>query len=336
MRWGRLGSGILTMALAAAIATPAAAVDPDRAAFRRPQTIPFPENAPYSLLVATLGKMVFFDPRVSKAQNMSCATCHNPSFGWEVPVERAIGGMNLPLTRQASTILNMAWVQPLFWDGRAPTLEIQAAGPMTAPMEMGATLPEVVARLIDVPAYRDGFNRAFPGKGLTEETLLTAVATYERTVVSGWSPFDKWVEGDESAISEAAKRGFAVFVGPGRCAVCHSGWNLTDNQFYDIGLDTDDIGRAAIEPNNPRAMHAFKTPTLRNVALRSPYGHNGRVDDLRAIIDHYVSGGMERPSLSEFMQPLALSEGDIDDLIAFLHSLTADEAAVPAPILPVH
>lgn len=308
----------------------------DRVDFRRPLTIPFPENAPYSPLVATLGKMLYFDPRVSGSQNMSCASCHNPSFGWEVPVEGAVGAQNVPLARHAPTILNSAWLGPFFWDGRAPTLEAQAAGPITADVEMNAPLEEVVERLAAVEVYSDGFDRAFPGEGLTEETILTAIATYERTVVSGWSPFDRWVEGDENAISASAKRGFEIFTGKAHCADCHTGWNMTDNLFHDIGLDTEDIGRAEYEPDNPLARHAFKTPGLRNITHRSPYGHNGSVYDLRTIIAHYSTGGIERPSLSPLMQPFELTAAETDDLVAFLETLTADEAAVPTPILPTN
>ena len=308
----------------------------DRSDYRRPDTIPFPDNAPYSLLVATLGKMLYFDPRLSGAQNMSCASCHNPSFGWETPVPGAVGAQNTPLGRHAPTILNMAWVSPYFWDGRAETLEEQAAGPIEADVEMNADIDEVVERLNDIEAYADGFRRAFPGEGLTVATMLRAIATYERTVVSGWSPFDRWVEGDEQAISAAAKRGFDLFTGKAHCADCHSGWNFTDNLFHDIGLETEDIGRAALEPDNPLAKYAFKTPGLRNMAHRSPYTHNGEVYDLREIIIHSIGGGIPRDSLSPLMRPLLLDAGEIDDLIAFMNTLTADEASVPAPILPTN
>lgn len=155
-------------------------------------------------------------------------------------------------------------------------------------------------------------------------------------MVSGWAPFDRWVEGDETAISEQAKRGFELFVGKAHCADCHSGWNMTENQFHDIGLYTEDIGRAALEPDNPLAMHAFKTPGLRNITHRSPYTHNGETFDLETIVRHYVSGGIERPSRSPLMRPLDLNEEEIADLLAFLATLTADEAAVPSPILPTN
>ena len=307
-----------------------------RADFRRPLDIPFPLDRPYDPQIATLGKMLFFDPRVSGAQNMSCASCHNPSFGWETPVDGAVGAMNTQLDRHAPTVLNQAWVHPYFWDGRADTLEEQAAGPITAAVEMNATFEQVVARLEQVSGYREWFERLFPGQGISQETITLSIATYERTIVSGWAPFDRWVEGDETAISAAAQRGFELFIGDANCAVCHTGWNFSDNQFYDIGLPTDDVGRLALEPENETQRHAFKTPGLRNIALRSPFMHNGSLHSLHDVLDHYASGGIQRPSLSPFMVSFAMDDQDIDDLVAFLESLTESTTEVPTPVLPAN
>lgn len=326
--------GICGAALAACL-LPSNAHAEDRSAFERPLVIPFPEDAPYSPLQATLGKMLFFDPRLSSAQNMSCASCHNPSFGWEVAIEGPVGAHDEMLPRQAPTILNSAWLPHFFWDGRAASLEEQAQGPITAALEMNARLDQVVERLGRLQTYRDGFERAFPGEGLTEETLLRAIATYERTVVSGWAPFDRWVEGDEDAISESAKRGFGLFVGEAGCAECHAGWNFTDHDFHDIGLPSTDVGRAAQAPADPRARFAFKTPSLRNIAHRAPYMHDGSLPDLESVVAHYVGGGASRLSRLQNIRPLDLDHGQVRDLVAFLETLTADESAVPAPVLPV-
>lgn len=308
----------------------------NRDAFQRPLTIPFPEDRPYNPQIATLGKMLYFDPRLSGAQNMSCASCHNPSFGWETPVDGAVGAMNTRLGRHAPTTLNQAWVHPYFWDGRAETLEEQAAGPITAEVEMNATFEEVIARLEQVEGYRTWFARLFPGDGITEGTITLAIATYERTIVSGWSPFDRWVEGNDSAISNAAKRGFELFVGEAQCAACHTGWNFTDNLFHDIGLPTDDIGRAEFEQENVAALHAFKTPGLRNISLRAPFMHNGSVANMREVIVHYSTGGIQRPSLSPRMVDFEPTEGDIFDLVAFLDTLTEEVTEVPTPVLPAN
>lgn len=332
MTLGRHIAFILASVLAAGPAAPDEVDD----SFRRPDTIPFPEDAPYDPRIATLGKMLFFDPRLSGGQNMSCASCHNPSFGWETPVAGAIGSHNRPLARHAPTTVNMAWVSPYFWDGRAASLEEQAAGPITAEVEMNATFEEVISRLSRVDGYRDWFGRLFPGEGITQATITRAIATFERTIVSGIAPFDRWVEGDDDAVSEDVRRGFALFTGAANCVACHSGWNFTDNRFHDIGLATGDPGRSAVDATDPGARHAFKTPGLRNVALRAPFMHDGQVETLDAVVRHYVEGGIDRPSRSPLVHPLDLSENDVSDLVAFLVSLTEERTVVPAPVLPAN
>ncbi|MFF8800701.1 MULTISPECIES: cytochrome-c peroxidase [unclassified Methylobacterium] len=330
--------GLIVTMLAAACLSPAGAgaqsLDSLKAGYKRPTHIPFPEEAPYSPRMATLGKMLFFDPRLSGKQNLSCASCHNPSFGFEVPVPGAIGATNKPLARKAPTVLNAAWIPVLFWDGRAPTLEMQAQGPITADAEMDGKFPEIIARLKRVPEYRGAFESLFPGKGVTQDSILTAIATYERTVVSGWAPFDRWVEGDEAAISEEAKRGFALFTGKAACSGCHTGWNFTDNKFHDLGIETKDIGRAAFDPNDRYAKFAFKTPGLRNLNYRAPFGHAGQFADLDAIMAHYETGGVPRPSRSPLMKPVGLTGDERAEIIAFLRSLTADQTETALPNLP--
>lgn len=305
-----------------------------KAEYKRPLLIPFPEHAPYSPQIAMLGKKLFFDPRLSGAKNMNCASCHNPSFGFEAPVDLAVGAANEKLGRHAPTTLNMAWVKPLFWDGRAANLEEQAAGPITAPVEMNGKFSEIVPALQDIEEYNKWFGILFPGKGITRETILTAIATYERTIVTNWAPFDKWVDGDDGALSASAQRGFVIFNDKAKCAACHSGWNFTDNKFHDIGGDTEDIGRAELEPNNPLAKHAFKTPGLRNLTQRAPFTHNGSFENLEQIIGHYESGGIQRASLSPLMESFSLNDGERKDLLAFLVSLTAGKSEIPMPILP--
>ena len=329
--------GLIVTMLAACL-SPAGAgaqsLDGLKAGYKRPTHIPFPEEAPYSPRMATLGKLLFFDPRLSGKQNLSCASCHNPSFGFEVPVPGAIGATNKPLARKAPTVLNAAWIPTLFWDGRAPTLEMQAQGPITADAEMDGKFPEIIARLKRVPEYRGAFESLFPGKGVTQDSILTAIATYERTVVSGWAPFDRWVEGDEAAISEEAKRGFALFTGKAACSGCHTGWNFTDNKFHDLGIETKDIGRAAFDPDDRYAKFAFKTPGLRNLNYRAPFGHAGQFADLDAIMAHYETGGVPRPSRSPLMKPVGLTGDERAEVIAFLRSLTADQTETALPNLP--
>lgn len=302
--------------------------------YRRPTEIPFPQNNPYTAEKAALGKALYFDPRLSGAENMNCASCHNPSFGWEVPVKTPVGAKNVHLARQAPTVLNTAWNGPFFWDGRAPTAEDQAKGPIQAPAEMNLPLDVAVQRLSAIHDYKVWFDRVFPGVGVTGDTIAMAIATYERTVVASYSPFDAWVEGDEKAISQEAKRGFVLFDGKAQCSACHTGWNFSDNKFHDIGATTTDIGRGKLEPDNPLAAYAFKTPSLRDTAQRAPYMHNGEFASLEIVMAHYVNGGIERPSRSPKMKPLKLTPEEITDIIAFLNSLTGSRQVVPLPILP--
>ena len=308
-------------------------IDTSKASFKRPREIPFPASAPYSPQIATLGKMLFFDPRLSGAQNLSCASCHNPSFGYEAPVAGSIGAANTPLARKSPTVLNAAFTPVFFWDGRATSLEEQAQGPIQAEAEMNAKFYEVVRRVKAIPDYADGFQHGF-ADGVTKANILTAIATYERTVVTGWAPFDRWVDGDEGAIDASAKRGFALFTGKAGCANCHTGWNFTDNQFHNIGFGDQDEGRGKYEPENPLAWGAFKTPGLRNLIYRAPFGHAGQFPDLAAIIAFYQTGGADSPSKSPLIKPFKLSDGEADDLLAFLKSLTAEKVETPLPNLP--
>ena len=314
---------------------PAGADDLDslKAQYKRPTEIPFPANAPYSPQIATLGKMLFFDPRLSGAQNLSCASCHNPSFGYEVPVPGAIGAANTPLPRKAPTVLNAAFTPIFFWDGRALSLEDQAQGPIQAEKEMNAKFDEVLRRVKAIPEYSDWLSRLFKD-GASKANILTAIATYERTIVTGWAPFDRWVDGDENAMSAPAKRGFALFTGKAGCANCHKGWNFTDNQFHNVGIGDQDDGRGKYDPENPLAWGAFKTPGLRNLIYRAPFGHAGQFQDLEAIIAFYQTGGADSPSKSPLIKPFQLSEEERADLIAFLKSLTADKVDTPLPNLP--
>ena len=309
------------------------ALDALKQAFQRPTSIPYPQENPYSAEKAQLGKMLFFDQRLSKNFNMNCATCHNPSLGWEDGVKGAFGGQGETLSRHSPTILNMAWGKEFFWDGRAGSLEEQIRGPVESPNEMNVSLDTVVERLSQVPGYRTWFDKVFPGKGIHTDGILKAIATYERTIVSGTAPFDLWVSGDDAAISDSAKRGFKLFTGEAGCGACHTGWNFTDNKFHDVGLPTEDEGRQALT-NQAKDRHAFKTPGLRNIRQRAPYMHDGSLQNLEEVVWHYVSGGIPRASLSSEMRALTLNQQQVKDLVAFMDSLTGADQPVSLPILP--
>jgi cytochrome c peroxidase len=238
------------------------------------------------------------------------------------------------LGRRTPTVLNLAWTELLMWDGRKASLEEQALGPMEAKVEMNQDLDELPQKLSAIEGYRRQFEAIFPQDGITLDTIAKAIATYERTIVSGEAPFDRWIEGDEDAISESAKRGFVTFNTKGNCAACHAGWNFSDGGFYDIGLPDEDVGRFAIL-DLPSMQHAFKTPTLREVELRGPYMHDGSVATLEAVIEHYDNGFVERPSLSGEMRKLDLTREEKADLVAFLSTLTGENPPVNVPLLYV-
>jgi cytochrome c peroxidase len=325
---------ILVTALSAQAQSPADIASLKRQ-YLRPAEIPFPASNPYTPEKAALGKALYFDPRLSGHQNMNCASCHNPSFGWEVPLKGAIGAQNTMLGRNAPTVLNLAWGKDhYFWDGRAKTLEEQALGPIQADVEMNMNLKDLVKRLQGIAEYKKWFDIAFPKEGLTADTIAKSIATYERTVVSGYAPFDAWVEGDESAISESAKRGFVLFNGKARCADCHTGWNFTDNKFHDIGVATKDLGRGKLTPDDPKAKHAFKTPGLRDITQRGPFMHDGSIADLEGVMIHYVAGGIDRPSRSPLMKPVELDQKEVADLVEFMKTLTGTKQVVSLPVLP--
>jgi cytochrome c peroxidase len=310
-------------------------VDALKARYQRPTTIPFPKDNPYTPEKTALGKMLFFDTRLSRDRNLSCASCHNPSFGWEVPFAKAIGAGGKPLGRHAPTTINQAWSQNLFWDGRAPTLEAQARGPIEADVEMDLPLATALTRLREVEGYRQVFSRAFPSDGLTEANILKAIATYERTLVSGVTPFDRWVRGDAKAISDSAQRGFVLFNGKAACSGCHVGWNFTDDKFHDVGLSSGDKGRSVVTKKSEDDF-AMKTPGLREIVARAPYMHDGSLATLEAVMGHYVAGGTARPTRSSLMKPVALSSAEVADVIAFMRTLSSPQSVVAMPNLPAH
>jgi cytochrome c peroxidase len=236
---------------------------------------------------------------------------------------------------RAPTLLNIAWIPILGWDGKFHSLEAVTFAPLTNPANMNGNETKLIAALEAIAGYRAAFAHAFPDGVISRPHIEQAIATFERTIVSSPAPFDRWVAGDENAVSAAAKRGFTIFTGKGRCAECHSGWNFTDGAFYDVGdAKDDDIGRGRIFPSSQKLQHAFKTPTLRDVARRAPYTHDGSVATLADIIDLYDRGGLDRPSRSELIGPLHLSAEEKTDLIAFLDTLTSDSAPFSVPELP--
>jgi len=280
-----------------------------------------------------LGKALFFDPRLSGSNWISCATCHNPTLGWSDGLPTAIGNGQKKLKRATPSILNVAYGFLQMWDGRFDSLEHQAMGPIEATGEMNQDPEKVVEELSKIQGYQEMFKDAYPGRGINRDTISAALAAFQRTIVSSDAPFDRWVKGDESAISDAAKRGFEVFEGKGHCATCHSGYNFTDDGFHNIGLDDDDIGRFAVKKVTV-LKGAFKTPTLRNVEITAPYMHNGAYRTLEEVIQHYVKGGVKKENLSPNFKQAKLTKYQVSDLIEFLKTLTSDPIAITYPDIP--
>jgi cytochrome c peroxidase len=295
--------------------------------FVRPTTVPYPDDNPYSKAKVELGRKLFFDTALSGDGSRSCATCHAPVSGWQDGLARHEALDGTLLGRRTPSAQDGAWGELFFWDGRAASLEAQALGPVQSALEMNQSLDGMVKTLTANPEYSGLFAAAFPeNPRITPDAVAKAIATFERSLVSGTTPFDRWVGGDEQAISPEAKRGFDIFTGPAGCVSCHSGWQFTDHAFHDIGLPSDDLGRGAII-NVPELNHAFKTPTLRNVADRAPYMHDGSIATLEGVVEHYRSGIAQRPTLSPDLPRIGtLSDSEITDLVAFLHALSPDPA----------
>lgn len=307
-----------------------------KARYKRPAAIPFPKKNPHTEEKERLGKKLFFDPRLSRSQIVSCATCHNPSLGWSDGLPKGVGDEMQQLARRSPSVLNLAWAPLLMWDGRSHSLEHQASLPITAPEEMNMTMDGVVERLKSVDGYRDLFTQAFgETDAINAENVLAALATYERTLVSETAPFDRWIEGDETAISEQAKNGFVLFNSKARCSACHAGWRFTDDSFHNIGLPTDDVGRGKFTPPSVAIMqYAFKTPALRDLRLQGPYMHDGSMKSLDEVLEHYIKGGKKSPNLSPEMKPVDLTTDEKNDLIAFLETLRGPPVAAKLPELP--
>jgi cytochrome c peroxidase len=297
-----------------------------------------------------LGRLLYFDPRISLDQSVSCATCHNPDKGWSDGMRVSVGIDGLRGTRNSPTVFNSAYAKSMFWDGRAASVEIQAQGPMVNPVEMGdQTYEEIVERIREVPAYREMFRKTF-GTDVTLDGMSKAIATFERVAaLTGNSKYDQYVTGDLEALNESEKRGMVLFglrlspqdeyqpeveLQKAKCTLCHVGANFTDEQYHNLGVGWDekkeehaDVGRwvaEAIGHKSDQSFGAFKTPTCRNVALSAPYMHDGSMKTLEEVMDHYNKGGNPNPALDKDMKPLNLTEQEVADVIAFMHALSGE------------
>ena len=340
---GGVGASVLLAATSpkpnslAAVADADAALAALKTRFRRPDTVPFPVDNPYSEAKRALGETLFHDPRLSANGSISCATCHDRTKGFAEGRARSLGVPKRPLARHTPTLWNLAWGRQMFWDGRAHGLEDQAAFPIQNPDEMAQPLPDLVAKLSADPGYARAFAQAFPrDPRVTAQTIVKSLATYERTLVSPRTRFDRWIDGDDIALSAGEVAGFRLFTGKAGCANCHDGWTFTDSAYYDTGLPGEDRGRGAVL-KLPVAEHAFKTPGLREVTRSAPYMHDGSLATLDDAIRHYEHGIVARPTLPvDLPRALSLTEGERRNLIAFLATLSSEgDPQTPAKIVAV-
>jgi cytochrome c peroxidase len=330
------GGSVAWSCLTAATAQSSSQRDAMKSMYRREPPQPI-ANQP----LVDLDRELFFDPTISASGNTACVGCHLPQLGWAVTEAKSRNDSGKLTSRRSQPLVGIghSGTAPMGWDGRSPTLEAQAkASIATGSMSMSATPTPVKVEVIEErirsnAAYVAKFRAALGDAPINIDTIVQAIAAFERTLEPGVAPFDRWIEGDESAIPASAKRGFDLFNGKALCFTCHRGWRFTDDLFHDIGTTTTDRGRGAVVKNDPSMQFAFKTPTLRDVALRPPYMHHGEQTTLDAVMRHYEKGGIDRESRSPLMQPLQLTDQERQDLIAFMETLTATtrERAVVKP-----
>ncbi len=340
--------------------------------------VPIPADNPQTPEKIALGDKLFHDTRFSTTGTVSCATCHDAQKVFtDSPLQVSEGIHKLTGTRNAPTVVNSAYFKTVFWDGRSPDLEDQSLHPFVNPVEMGLKDHEPILKIVrSDPEYVAAFKTVFgkSGEQVTMTEVTRAIASFERTIVSGDSPFDRWYfKGDEKAMSPAAKRGFELFIGQGRCVSCHvieqTTALFTDNRFHNIGVGingiqediprlageflvakakgtdvdvavltdrkTSELGRFAVS-DRLDDLGAFKTPTLRNVAVTGPFMHDGSMKTLRETVVHYNNGGVTKREdrvndfLSGGIRPLELKDDQVDDLVAFMEALTSPQFAKAA------
>jgi cytochrome c peroxidase len=306
--------------------------------------VPIPADNPPTAETIALGRRLYYDPVLSADNTVSCASCHSPETGFtdRGSVSTGVGGKKG--SRHSPTVLNSAYNDLQFWDGRAPSLEEQAKGPIANLVEMANTHDAAVARLQADPKYTALFKEAWGTDHITIELVAKSIASFERTVLCGNSAFDRFYYGhDKTALSASAQRGLKLFIDPkkGNCAVCHTVGEkyalFSDNKFHNLGIGADiegklnDLGRFD-QTKNDADTGAFKTPTLRDIAARAPYFHDGSFPTLKDALGHYVGGGNANAHLDKEIHPIDfLSFDERDDILAFLNSLTA---TLPANLGP--
>ncbi|HXB68616.1 MAG TPA: cytochrome c peroxidase [Candidatus Acidoferrales bacterium] len=287
----------------------------------------WPKDNQYSAAKVELGRYLYFDRRLSVDDSVSCSSCHQPEHGFTdgAPVSTGIkaqkGG------RSAPTVINRAYSLAQFWDGRAASLEEQAKGPMANPIEMGNSHAALAQKLSSIAGYRALFAKAFGSEEVTIDKTAKAIACFERTVLSGNAPYDRYKRGDKRAMTPEQVRGMSVFIDKAKCDACHEGANFTLNAYANLGVGADapepDVGRYAVT-KDPRDWGVFKTPTLREIEHTAPYMHDGSLQTLEDVVAFYDKGGIKNKNLDEKIKPLHLTDQNKKDLVAFLRALSGE------------
>jgi cytochrome c peroxidase len=333
---------LLGMMIFPAVAAIAAGGEPPILAVETPlglPPLPVPKDNPMTAAKVELGRMIYFDKRLSKDGSISCATCHDPRTAWTEHRATSVGIHQQAGQRNAPTVINAAYLRSQFWDGRATSLEEQALGPIENPMEMGHALESCAEDLNRIPQYRKRFEEVF-GTSVTAEGIARAIAAFERTVLSGNSPYDRYEAGDKKALTGAQQRGMEIFMNQGECSACHRPPLFTNGRFYNAGVGTDrkepDQGRKAVTGKDGD-FGRFRAPPLREVANTGPYFHDGSAERLEDAVRLMAGGGIDNPNLSEFLKSVReakLTAKDIEDLVEFLKALSGEYPVVEPPPLP--
>ncbi len=291
-----------------------------------------PDDNPPTPEKIALGKQFFWDKRWSKSSTVACVSCHPPDHGWTDPQRFSTNFEGKPTPRRAPTIVNRLFSDRQLWTGLRASLEDQAKN------DSNRSDDTVVAHLGAIPAYQEQHRKVF-GRALDADGVAKAIAAYVRTILSGNAPYDRFKSGDKNAMSVPAQRGLALFEGKANCVRCHAGFNFTDEGYRNIGVGMDkekpDLGRFIVTKNEAD-KGAFKTPTLRDVATRGPYMHDGSEKTLADVVAFYNKGGAKNPWLSNDVRPLGLSTQQQADLVEFMKALTGeiDPTVGRPPVLP--
>ncbi len=353
---------------AAFLAAPAMADNPRPAGLEALGAPPIPDDNPMSEAKTELGKMLFFDPILSGNYGMPCSACHLPEAGWAVQDRISFGYPGTTHWRNSQTIVNSAYYSKLFWAGSSKSLESQARSAARGGVAGNGEDDMMEARLAFVPEYRQRFAEIFGDDWPNVRHAYMAIAAFERTIVQTDTPFDNYMRGDDDALNEQQKRGLELFAGKANCIACHTGPLLSDEQYHNLGVpaysgwtedelaqitfrfelyakgSTQDLYRKTkddpglyFRSKDKRHSGKFRTPSLRYTKYTFPYMHNGMLETLRDVVEFYNDGGGANEfaeTKSPLMQPLELTETEIDDLVAFLESLSGEEILIDEPDLP--